>query len=482
MIQPLFYNIEMLAVTRVIKNSTFLTVSVFLERAVNFILPLYLANIIGEELWGRYNTALSVVTIGVILAPWGLLNLMPRSIAREKDERAALISGGLWLTLFGIGLSIPFCLIFLSLLNYDSFTTSLAMIGIALIILPQALSTFFESVFIGLEQTGHIVYTRLPLAIARVGLSILLIELGYSIHVLFVILGCYHLLNIIAFWFVLRRLVPDLRFQFNRAIIAQLFIGGFPFFFTVLDSAIVLQVDKIFISKLRDEASVGIYSTGMLLITLFYMLAPPLMSAIYPPLSRAFSASAERFELVVNQIIVFIILIFFPAFLGTYALAEFVINLVFPGYQASIIILQLGALGILPSFLSRFFYRATTAGNQEQRVIGVAVVGSITVIGLSFLLIPPYGNIGAITALNLSIMVRLAYNLFNLSKSTQVYWWRSLIKPLGCGVISFIGFLAISSVVPNPFLSLTGGLAVFAGAILLTRSVDIEGIQSLLKQ
>ena len=67
---------------RVFKNSTALSFSVLIERGIAFILPLYVARILGREAWGDYNTAYAFVLIGAANEILLLFSDMPKKPRR----------------------------------------------------------------------------------------------------------------------------------------------------------------------------------------------------------------------------------------------------------------------------------------------------------------------------------------------------------------------------------------------------------------
>ncbi|MCZ7670854.1 MAG: oligosaccharide flippase family protein [Chloroflexi bacterium] len=176
---------------RVLKNSSSLTISALLERSIAFLLPLYVARIMGREIWGDFSTAQTFVAIAANLSTWGLIGLLPRKIARSRDH-----AGKLFLNSTFIGTGITIILMFLTvlvvyLLNYPPSISRLIYTGVFLVLLPQTEANLYEAAILGLEHMEWMVMVRFPITIIRVAVSIYMLSIGYEIEILFPHTGAF---------------------------------------------------------------------------------------------------------------------------------------------------------------------------------------------------------------------------------------------------------------------------------------------------
>ncbi|MFL7838123.1 MAG: flippase [Candidatus Promineifilaceae bacterium] len=447
---------------RVLKNSTVLSSLVILERGISFFLAWYVARILGREIWGDYSTALSFTTVAVAIAPWGFVMLLPRKISRNPGQTGELLVNSSLIGAVTSILTIGLLAVVVILLDYPAQVESLILLGIFFVVLPQSEASIFEAAITGLEKMEWIFIARFPLTIIRVGGSVLLLMLGFNIGVLFVLLGIYYLSVCLIYIYYFKDSLKQFRPQISRALSALLFRQAIPFVIIVSLTQAFQQTDRIFLSKLFDTETVGIYATGALLIQLLYMIAPAVMTSLFPGLSRAYRGTEEHFSELVSQIFKLLLVGVFPLSIMIIALASFLILTVFgDSYEPSIIILQILAIGILPSFLSRFLYRVLLASDNERRGVHVTLVSNGANLLLNIMLIPRYSLIGASVASVVTILVGLLQNFYYVNKSIHFDYIKALLLPmigimlssllflwlmnwniLGAGILSIVFFLA----------------------------------------
>lgn len=463
---------------RVFKNSTALSASILLERGIIFILPWYVARVLGRTAWGNYSTAYTFVLIGAIIAPWGLVSLLPRQIARDPKYAPAALLNGSFIG-FGIGtITAVLMLLLTRLLNYAPEVETLIFIGILTIILPQTEATLFESVIQGLERMEWIVFVRLPATVLRIAGSIYLLANGYGISILFFALSIYHLFNCFAYALIFRRYYRHIRLKLNISEIRLLFIQALPFFIIVSTSETFKQTDRIFLSKLWDTDAVGIYTTGIMFVQLLYMLAPALMGALFPGLSRTYVKSTARFAYLVSWLFKLLAVIMFPISLFTVTFADRMILFVFgPEYEPSINVLRLVALGILPSFLSRILYRAILASDNERLAVYIALVGNSASLLLNILLIPRFGVLGASMAAVGTILVNLGQNFWCVNRLIRFDFRRAIGKPGFCILLSTLTYSVI--LLYNDVWAFLAAAAMFIFLLWLTGTIGGEDLTNL---
>lgn len=475
---------------RVLKNTTILSASVLLERLVNVVLQWYFIWTLDETLWGSYSTAQAVILFGATIGPWGLNLLLPREVARkaakseEKGPLGRLASDSIALSLL-TGLCIALITIAVVRLTgrYDATVTGLITIGTLFVLVPYMETLILAALFIGLEASKYIIFARLPLSILRVLFSILALALGWPIESLFIIWGIFNVAVVGVLLRIYQRQVVSIPLRPNFDSMWQLAQAGTPFVLPVVATSLFTYAGAIILGSLRHPDEVAIYATGIQLILLFYLLAPQIMESLYAPLARSFDRSEREFERVVNLITVLIILLFFPLSLGSFAIADLIIPLLFnERYLASIPVMQIASLGILPSFMSRFFYRATTAGNREWRLVGVALFAGTVTLVANFLLIPRFSYIGTAWAGVLTILANLIFNGYNVTRFVKIDWINTILKPLGAVAAASLLYWGLFSVGLYPVLALFPALALFLGLFWLSGLLRRENLTLFFKR
>jgi O-antigen/teichoic acid export membrane protein len=463
---------------RVLKNSTALSISIILERGLAFLLPWYVARILGPDTWGNYSTALAFVLIAEAIAPWGLIGLLPREVARDLPKTGAYLSSGGIIGGAASVFSIILVLLFAWLLNYPNDVAYLIYIGVILTVLPAAEAAIIESVITGVEKMEWIVAARFPLTIIRIAGSVFLLSKGWGIEVLFFILAGYYVVLSIAYLFLIRRNLPHFRLSLDTTLVKSLAIQALPFVVIVASSQVFLQLDRVFLSKLWDTDAVGIYATGIMAVQLMYMLAPAVMQSLYPGLSRAYLRSLTRFSSLVSQIFKLLFIGVYPVMMTIIAFAEVMIILVFGReYESSVIVLRIVALGILPSFLSRILYRSLLASDNERLGIYVSVFGSLFSLVAVVLLIPSYGVVGASIAAASTMFFNMVINYYFARRVVRFEVQQALLRPSACALVSMVAFGLLMQW--SYFGAWAISMVIFIFMVLGTRTLRLSELREL---
>ncbi|MEM8859788.1 MAG: polysaccharide biosynthesis C-terminal domain-containing protein, partial [Chloroflexota bacterium] len=364
-------------------------------------------------------------------------------------------------------------------IGYSAEITQFIFLALAIAVLPQVEGFLFEAAIIGIERMEWVVMVRFPLTILRVGASLVLLELGFGIRILFILLGIYHALIVLAYYIVLKRSIPGFKLRPEWTKVRFLFFLTLPFAITTGFTEIFGQVDKIILSRFQNLQYVGIYATGILLIQLIVMLAPAVMDSLFPSLSRVFIQSQARFDQLIVLLSKALALIFFPITILVIGFAEFIILFGFGNeYVDSVLVLQIASLIIVPSYVSRLWYRATLASGNEHKGIAVAIVGGIAQVGLNFLLIPRFGFLGATYAWCGTVLVRTIHNLYNANSIVQISLGRTILKILGCigvgGGAFWVFFMR-----DQTFLAIGLSLFIFYAALFVSKTIEMDDFNNL---
>ncbi len=481
-------------VLRVLKNSTALSLTVLLERAITFFLPWYVARVMGSEVYGGYSTAMTFVVIGSGFAYWGLDQLLPREVARDRGRAGAFLANAGVVGGAASILTAVVMIVVVHFLRYPTDVRNLIYLGIVCILLPRAEATLCEAAVNGLERMEWIVAVRFPVALARVVGSIFLLSRGFGIQVLLVVLAVYHLSMCGLYLLIFNRFVPGFRLHFDRLLMRTLAIQAIPLVMTISIGETSKQLDRVFLSKLWEVGSVGIYSTGIMLVQVMYMLAPAIMNALYPALSRVYLGARERFSRLVSQLFKLLFVGIFPIALTIITFADLAILLVFgQEYAPSIAVLRIYALGIVPSFVARLMYRTILASNNERLTVRIVLVNSVTILLLNGLLIPRFGVRGAAVSAACTELVGLVQNLFYVSRRAARFDFdRALLRPVACVLASVLVYLGIVQLkLPATRITLIGlvewsfplawivSLAMFVVALVASRTITRQDLALL---
>jgi len=277
------------SVRRVAKNTIFLTLSNLVQKALTFVLIIFIARQLGVEDFGLYSFALSFVVMFTMAADIGLNSWVGREIARERERASELLAKSIPLKLASSLFSVLAVWLVISLLGYPSFEIVLVLLAAASMAL-DSIASLFRALFTSFErmELEFLVNTAYKLAILLLSLAVLFA--GYGVFELLSMLVLASLLNIVfsivlVYWKKVASPALSIDFAFMR----KALIASLPFCFMGIFSTIYSNVDIAMLHYFQGNQPVGIYSAAFRLVTTVGFLYVAYIYSIYPMAARFFA-------------------------------------------------------------------------------------------------------------------------------------------------------------------------------------------------
>ena len=401
-----------------------------------FLNAMILARALGAQGYGAFANAMAWVGLLTIPATFGFGILLVRDVAVYRAQHKwALLNGLLrFSNIFVLLLSVFLALVAAGITGVIFSSPIQATLRLtlwfAMPLIPLfALSSLSESTLRGLE---FVFRAQLPSMIIRPGLlltGIVVIQMYWPQQLnapvaMAVNVGCAILtLGALIFW--LRRLLPsevkeakaeyELR-PWLKSAFPMLIYGGM--------QIILGQTDIVMLGMMRSAEDVGLYAAAhRLAFLLLYvtmasnMILAPVMSRLYANKEKA---RLQRILTRALRISFFSILPFalILIFLGDIVLTVFGDD--FVNAQSALAILSIGRLGDVFMGVGTGAFILTVAG-EEKTVAHVFVYAVCINVVLNFLLIPPYGIIGAALASVVSLLATKIVIAVNAQKKIGIY-------------------------------------------------------------
>jgi len=466
-------------VWRVIKNSSSLASVALIDRSIGFILLWYVVRTQSQETWGDYSTALAFVIVFVPFAFWGADMLLSREIANRQNETDALLGNAILITAI---VSVPVVLLALAVTYLFDYSFELRqLIGIAILtnIFPRAEARVVEAAVNGLERMEWIAYIRLPTSIIRIVLAILFLANGYSIGVLFVLFAIQSLVVIAFLLIVLHNSIPNFRLRVSRGVMRHLVVLAVPLILIVFTGEAFKQVDRILLSNWWDSEIVGIYATAAIPTEVTRMVILALLAALFPPLSRAYLSSIERFTEISERLMKMILIFVFPVMIVIISLAEWITVILFgERYLDSVAPMRILAISLIFTALSQLFFRMLLASKHEKLALNTAILRSIVNLTLNILLIPKYGVLGAGISATITELTGYLQNWRHISRSVIPLNSREALVRPGILVIACL-VIYIPLALWNPVVAGVVVLSLFVFLLVASKTITRDDITSL---
>jgi O-antigen/teichoic acid export membrane protein len=337
----------------------------------------------------------------------------------------------------------------------------------------------------GHEKMGQVALLGLLLKIISTAAGIFLIHLGFNYDIVLVVLPISSFVYLVICVLVSIHYLGPFQFKFRGFTrYKKIFKELLPFFITVVLVEILYTEDILILEIIKDDRSVGIYSSAIKIVSFILGISPFFHVAMLPILSRLFLESKEKLIKISKRTLRYLILVGLPISAGLSVTSDKIINLLYPAiFQEADIVLKIASWAIAIGLMQATFSVVLTAINrQKEKVIYIGITfGIITLLNLIFIFYFDY--IGAAIVKVIAELLGLIFFIYLVSKYLAfLSILRLSIKPvLACILMTIFayGFRYLGLVYLIP---LSAAVYVIAFVILGGLSRDeIRYIKNLLK-
>jgi len=450
---------------RVFKNIAALALSTGMERLFTFGLMVYIARTLGKNVLGQFTIVISLSLIFQTLSYLGQEQIIIREVARAPSDAGSYLVNGSLIVLGGGLLGTLFMFVTVNLLDYESLVVTYTYVS-GLSLIPGALTIVGEAVIQGLEQMHHVTVARSISGLIKLSFSLPLLYFGADLWSVFLVIALSNVALYVIYLRIIKRLLGHILFRLNRALIRRLLHLVGTFIIISIFGAVFKQVDVLMLGKLKDSATVGVYSAAFRLVRIGMQFLPAFMLALFPHMSEVYTHSPERLGTIIERALKLLMTSIIPLAVIATVLADEIISFFYgPSYQDSVPVLQVLVWMLVLFSATSVLFRTMLASDNERVTMRVAGVNMICSVLLNWLLIPRWGANGVAVASLCTMLIALMQNYVYLARHLfKLDWLRLVGKPgLAAALLGGLLFALRGSPV---VLSLPVGLAVYIALIL----------------
>ena len=451
-----------------------------LQSLLNLIFPLitfpYISRTLSVDGVGKYNFANSIISYFILLAGLGISVYAVREGAKLRDNREEFSQfASRIFTINIISTIISYIALFLVLI----LSTSLQKYNIAILIF--SIQIFFttlgvDCIYTIFEEYGYITARNIIFKIISAVLLFIFVRhrddyLNYIIISVVASTGSY-LLN---FFHAKKFCDIKLVFKFDwKSYLTPIFT----IFASTVAIKIYLASDVTMLGFLRNEYTVGIYSTATKIYGIVNVMLSAVTTVTIPRLAMLMGQKRmDEYRKLLKQLINMVLIIILPGIMGLFMVSRDVI-LIIAGekYLRATLALQITCFAMLGSAMSTIFNQcALMPAKRERRTLVSSSTSALLNIGLNFILIPIFAEKGAAFTTVLAEFTMMTMNFYFSRDITGFVFkdkqtWKNIISiVVGCVGIALICNLS-SMTFNNIFVRLTAsivGSAFVYGVILL---------------
>jgi O-antigen/teichoic acid export membrane protein len=474
----------------------------FLALLFGFITRIIIARYGSEAEYGVYSLAIVIIIFAITLASLALPEGAARYIAyfRGKEETVkvrGVIAISLQLaTAASVVIGVVLFLSAEAIASNIFHTPDLALalkifaIGIPFLTLINILVSVYRG-FDRMEPQAYFQYVLFNI------LFLLLVLAPAMLHLPFVAIFYTYVIALILTFVALllysiKKLPQPITFssgQAGAAVRKELVAFSMPLLVTAMLATIILWLDSLLLGYFKTPEVVGLYNAARPMaqfvsdpLALMMLIYTPVATGLY---SQNLTAELRRSYIISTKWIVSLTL---PFFLVLCLFPEAVLNLFFgPVYTAAAPALRILSLGFIISNLFGPNQGILLAMGKSRFIMWTALAVAIVSVLLNVTLIPLLGIVGAAVATAVSVVlvkVAISAKAFSLCRAQPLS--KNLLKPMIASVLlAFLFWLATRGLVNISWwmllLLFILYYAIYAVAVVLTRSFDKEDIALLLE-
>ena len=441
--------------SQLLKNISYTSIGQFLNMIFAFILLPLAARYLGDEGFGKYSLASTLMFFVMLFSDLGLETLMTREFARKKKIAPKLISFAMGAKIGLLPFAITVMFLYLLFTSHDVETKQVILIFIGV----GALGSFSQvmlSVFRGFEKMQYEASSNLFEKALLVVLSLFVFLNGFGVRTFataFLIAAFIKMLLVV---FLISQKFFKFKISFSLPKNVLLLRSSLFFGISVFLAMSYNRIDIIMLSSMKTMQEVAWYSAAYRLLNLTYIISSVLVTSFLPQLSQAVHEKQLLSSLFFKGVKL-IALIAIPMVPFIYLLAREIVLVLFGSeYLGSIIAIRILVFAAFAQMFNSFFVGIFIATKKQNVITFLQIIALIINVGLNLILIPKYTYMGAAFTTIITeffLLVAISYytvkNLLIFSNKSVFF----VLKVVGITCLSAAIILASSIVHMNMYLS-----------------------------
>jgi len=454
-------------------NTFFSIFSTLLNRVGNTLLFILIIQRTSVSTGGVYDLGIAYFLITSRLTLFGLSNIITRDVAAEHSQAEKYFSNFLSIRITLATASVILAALLIAATNYDPSTKQIVIVMIIAVI-PANINDLCSGMYAAFEELYFDSIATLLNASVRLIVGTTLIYLGYELLVVATVLLVGHLsamvvnLVIVHKRYIRKWRGVDISFLKTQWPVALPFLVIGVFY--ILDS----RLDKVLMSFLSNEETIGIYGAATAIIVALSLVPEAYRIAVLPVMSRLKRHNMLMMQILFRRSQKFLLILSLPLTIATILLSEKLVHFIYQkDLPQAVLALRILASSLVFIFLTSLYTRLLLVYNKHNLTARFMLIGAVINIVIIIWLIPPLGAAGAAIGTVTSITIRfilLARVASRLIERTGVfsYLWRLVLATTIMGIV-------ILQLAPQAlWWQILAGSLIYLFAIFLTGAVSPE--------
>jgi O-antigen/teichoic acid export membrane protein len=432
---------ERVAARRPLGNAALLLVARTLSRVVVLVTVIVAQRALGDDLYGRFQTAVVFSALSSIVADLGLQVVFTREASRRRDRLGELLAVTLGARLplaavSGVVLAGSVALLSPSLLPLVP--------SVYLLLLVMSFSTVLRSCFYATQEMRWEVVAIAAETAILLAVTLVAARTHAPVHVYIDAYTASYGFTLVFAAVVVRRRYARVRLAWRLDELRRLLRSGLPFALAFALSTVYFRIDVVILQALRTFAQTGDYNAAYKFLDGLSFVPQAVMSAVYPALSVTATHGRGAMREAYLRVYRLLALLGMPATVLCVVLAPVIVadTGTLPGATASLRVL--GGTAFFLFVVNSFVF---TLGAMDRQLSFAALTGASVVVNvvLNLVLIPlfpyPQGPVASAWATVATEAVLFVAGLTLLSRYLGGLPW---VRPLVPVVLSGAAMAAVA--------------------------------------
>jgi len=451
---------------RLLRNAGWLLTGSAGRSVLGFLAGIYLARILGPDMFGQVGYAMAVLTYFILITDGGLQALGTREVAAGQGSTPEL--AGRVLVIRGVltALSLLVILFGATFMTPNESTASLLLV-FSFALLPLAVNLAW--VFRGHEQMRMVGISEMIQVGVYLGLLLLLVRGPGQLLLIPVFFVVSHGLASLVVWAGQARRWGWPKIAFRGGGHLSMLGVSLPVVVNLFLHQVCFSFDTLMLGFIRGDREVGLYNAVFRIVISLISVISVLMEAIFPTFSRLFVVGRDALRRVMEKALTITVILALPVGVGGTVLSRpLILALYGQEFEESGLILPVMVWSAVLAFVGAAYGYCLVACGRQKILAWTAAAGALGNVLLNLWLIPRHGMYGACVATVASqgLMLVLQAIVFSRRVVRALPLVGLSLQAVLASLVMGLVLIALRDLVPV-WLAVPAGAGVYAGFLWL---------------
>ena len=380
-----------------LKNAGWLIAGKVIQMVLSLIVGAWTARYLGPGDYGAINYGNSFVSFFMAFCTLGINSVIIKEFSDKPEETGKILGSAIGMRIISSFLSAILIIGIVAGIDRDEPITIAVVALCSISLLFHVLDTFnywfqyqYKSRVTAIATlVAYIVITIYRIVLLALGKGILWFAVATSVD--------YVALGVVLYIAYKKHNGPPLEFSWITG--KKLLRKSYHYILSGMMVAIYVQTDKLMLKHMMDEASVGYYTAGSTISTVWVFVLAAIVDAMYPTIIRAAKENKEVFLKKNRQLYAIVFYLSAAVSLGFLIFGDWAVKLMYgDAYAASAGVMKISVWCAGFSYLAVARGAWTVCEEKQKYLKYINVAIALLNVGLNAVLIPLWGVEGAAAA------------------------------------------------------------------------------------